>query len=226
MQDQMRKQFGSDIMDKIDAWYAFENPNDKDMYLRNHPEVQDAMDFKAGQVADTPILAAYYDGLGNIENYWAGEKRKDVLAKLGADYFDLLKQRELMFTKSEIAAFDRAHPQLKKYSALSKKWEAFIQRKILDYGKTLPVGKSSVLQNADMTSTGQQAISQSLTPAPKVKWQDIAYMVPDSLKSAIGEYIQNDKPISATQKTVLNRVAKSLDLTADELLAAAFAAMP
>ena len=82
------------------------------------------------------------------------------------------------------------------------------------------------MQDVPMDSTGQQAISAALAQQPVLQWQQIQNDVPDMLKTAIYNYYTNNRPLSAAEKTVLNRIANHLGVTSDEILQAAFNVLP
>jgi hypothetical protein len=214
---------GRDIWDKVDVYYNL-NDREKDAYLKLHPEVAQAMDYKSYAVANSPILARYYNGLSNIEDYYKGEFKREVTARLGANYYDILKQRQAILDPKELAAFDRANnikASGKIYDALKKSWDARIDRELLNYGNNLPPAiKSSFQTDLNMAdlSTGQQAIVNAVQPDPTVQWQDISTQVPEMLTVAFDKYFTNDRPFTSAEKSMLTRTAKYLGISADDLM--------
>jgi hypothetical protein len=221
LNDRIAGQLGSDIWDKVDAWYQLETPDLKDAYVRTNPEVGQAMDAKAAAIANDPLLAAYYNGLNNITLYWEGEKRKDVMAKLGADYYDILRERAAILDPKLVKRFDAQHPQLKKYAKINTQWIATIERKLLEYRLNLPEKQASGIQNVPMTSTGQQEIVTALQQKPVVEWQTIQPIAPTMLQNALYKYFTAQRPLTSSEKSALNRTAAFMGITADDIMVAA-----
>lgn len=225
LNDLLVSQHGPDIWDKVNVYYSLGSDSDKDLYLKAHPEVSAAMEYKNYAVSQSPILSAYYDGLSNIEDYYKGEFKRVVGEKVAKNYFDLLYQRDGLFDKKDLAAFDLKYnikALNKQYSTLKKQWDALIDRRLLEYGSSLPQGTMSQMQQIEgQPSTGQQAISETLAPAPGVNWQDIESLASPALQDAMEAYFSRNRPLSAAEKSALGRLAKYTGFTSDEIMQAA-----
>lgn len=231
LNDLAASQLGADIWDKVDLYRELKDQNEKDAFLKAHPEVTQAMDFKAYAVANDPILAKYYDGLGNIESYYKGAFRHEIDQVLPG-WYDMLKARDAVFDKNELKAFDKQnnyYALLKEYNKIKKAWDTRIDRIIYDYGKNLPDVPQSIIRtdiNPAATSTGQQGIIDAVQPAAQVDWNQVSGVVPEALKLAMDQYYNDSRPMTTAEKSMLSRVAKYLSMTTDELMQAYFASQP
>jgi hypothetical protein len=230
--DMIAVQFGRDIQAKIDAWYDLSTPEEKNAYMQQHPEVQQAMDTKAAIVANVPILAKYYDGLSNIKQYYEGQMRADVKKQLGADYYEILRLKNSALTNAQVKQFEMQYPQTrtKLYSAIKAKWDALIERELIKYGANLPDKLPSAMQDnlGKDLSVSQQAMQDALATQagpPEVPWEQIASEVPASVQQALYNYFANDKPLTAANKYELKRTADFLGMTSDQLMQAAYKSM-
>ena len=231
LNDLVASQLGADIWDKVGQYYDLKNSDDKEAFLQQHPEVSQAMDYKSYAVANDPILAKYYNGLANIESYYKGAFRDEV-DQLMPGWYDMLKARDAVFDPKELKAFDKQnnyYALLKDYGKIKKAWDERIDRILLDYGKNLPdVPQSIVRSDINLTdlSTGQQGIVNSLNPAPQTSWNSIVSEVPQSLQVALGQYYNDSRPLTTSEKSSLSRVARFLNMTSDELMQIFVASQP
>ena len=226
MNETIGQQFGADWTDKRDVYYNLPDDTTKNEYLKLHPELTQAMDMQAYLVANNPILAAYYDGLRNISDYYNAQFQRDVKNKIGANWYDLLKEKQAIFGDPERKAFDKAHNMTalsKQYTALKKQWDALIMQKITDYGNVLPVGQPSQIQQLDPNnlSTGQAGILKALEPKPVVQWETIAPLISASLEDAITRYLQDGRPFTSAEESALGRAASYYKIDIQTLLQAA-----
>jgi len=90
----MAERFGSDIHDRIDAYFAIRNKNEDDPdvaydWLDKNPGVEQAMDWKSAYVINHPILSQYYGGVDYIERYMRSLMYADAEKLFGEDIFEL-----------------------------------------------------------------------------------------------------------------------------------------
>jgi hypothetical protein len=212
--------FGQDIWNKIDVWYDQDTPEKKNAYISRNPEVQQALDWKAGYIANNRLLAAYYDGIGNIENYYKGIMRKDITNKLGEDIWSIMQDYNYMNTwgdANQAKNFKRQHPEIQKYYDLSDKWYATIDRKVADYSKNVPKGQGPILQQlSGELSIGQQDITKALN-TPQLSWEDVASQMPQDLLEAVAGYYSGGE-FTYAQETRLDRIAKQFGIDRYQLI--------
>ncbi|GAJ04692.1 unnamed protein product, partial [marine sediment metagenome] len=77
--------FGEFIWDKVDIFYASE---DKETFMRNHPDVQLAMDWQQQTIISAPLLAAYYTSAERIEKYYKGLMYAEAERMFGEELWD------------------------------------------------------------------------------------------------------------------------------------------
>ena len=106
--------FGDDIWADVDGFYASE---DKDAYLRNHPIVEQALDWKQGTIMTDPLLAAYYTSAERIEKYFKGQMYDQAEELFGEDLWDHWDvYSQLSDIDSKVARqYFKDHPQLETY---------------------------------------------------------------------------------------------------------------
>jgi hypothetical protein len=230
MGTQAKTLFGNNIDELVHGFYE-ENNDFKEQYLTQHPQVRAYMDWKAQYIANEPILSIYYNGMGQLRNYYDGKFRKEAVDQFGKDiygtvshYYDLKDTA----TKKEYDLYHRQHPEIKKYFSLKEKWDVFITNEVVRFGKYLPEGvPSQVRQDAPRgagASFGQQDLQQGLQQ-PGQQWRDIAPSIAADLKNDIAEYFSSGKSLSYSSQTRLATIAKRLGLTQDQLMEMAGMAM-
>jgi hypothetical protein len=85
MNEQLKDEFGKDILDSIEYFY---NEKDKDvarMFMDAHPEVTAALDRKGELTVLTPILSQYYGGIDTLDRYLTSKMFDDLETKYGSN---------------------------------------------------------------------------------------------------------------------------------------------
>lgn len=225
-----KNQFGSNIDELVNGFYA-QDTDSKNQYLTQHPTVQQYLDWKAQYVVQEPLLATYYNGMGQLRNYYDGKFRAEAEKTFGpdvyqtvADYYTMKDTRP----QKEYDAYYRQHPEIKKYFTLKDKWDVFINNKVVDFGKMLPEGIPSQVRpdapQGSAASLGQQDLQSSLqNQAPQ--WKDVAPSIASDLKNDIAVYFQSGKALSYTTSQRLTRIAKQMNMSLDDFLTFAGQAM-
>jgi hypothetical protein len=217
------KQYGADIWDKVDRYYELDD-RDKDMFLKANPEVSQAMDYKSYAVSQNPLLANYYDGMRNIEDYYKGEFKRQVVSQISPDFYDLMNERDVIALsgKAALDAFDKKigySAMMKKYNSFKKEWDGRIEREMLDYSRNLPDRPQSIVQeNLTDLSTGQEAIVEAVTPEALPNWQQVRGVMTDTLVIALENYIVRGKPLTSSDKYFLKRTADYLGVSTNDLI--------
>lgn len=129
--------FGDDIWTDVDTFYASE---DKDAYLRNHPVVEQALDWKQGTIMTDPLLAAYYTSAERIEKYFKGQMYDQAEELFGEDlwdHWDVYSQLSDMDNKAARKYF-KDHPQLKTYLEFRDDQLLVIAELVAKFGAMIP----------------------------------------------------------------------------------------
>lgn len=225
----LKQQYGPDIHDKTDAYFAIGNETQKQRdlqrdYLKLHPEVQQAMDLRTKAIAATPALNAYYGGIRAVEKYYTMEMYSDLKEQLGSDIFDKFDEYGTLklYDPREAAKFYRANPQLKQYSELRGEWQNYINQQVARVGSTLRPGQPAQLRPAETTApptVGSQAVQNVLQPQPQKTWQEWATIMPEPLTRLVLDYFRTGDEISPAGERYLERLAGDYGFeTTDELL--------
>lgn len=218
-----KKQFGDNIDELVNGFYA-QNTDSKNQYLTQHPTVQQYLDWKAQYVVQEPLLATYYNGMGQIRNYYDGKFRAEAEKTFGSDVYQTVADYYAMKDtrpQKEYDAYYRQHPEIKKYFTLKDKWDVFINNKVVDFGKMLPEGIPSQVRPDDpqgsAASLGQQDLQSSLQ-SQGPQWKDVAPSIASDLKNDIAVYFQSGKALSYTASQRLTRIAKQMNMSLDDFL--------
>lgn len=220
MNRQAQALFGDGVWETVSTWYDIPTRAGQDEYMRQHPEIQQALDFKAGTVASSPLLSAYYDGMAQLDKYYQGKMRADVEARLGADFWQVLDayyiNRETMPSK-EFSAWQKKNPSLKQYWDIRDRWEMMISKKLADFGQQIPEARPFQLRNDAPLSIGAQDITTFAEQRP-LQWADVQGDIPTDLQEALQAYFESDVKISYANRTRLERIAKRLGISVDDLI--------
>jgi len=171
MLEEGQKMFGETIWDKVDAGYNLkgESLNSQDAwydYLEEHPEVNEAMSWKAGYIINDKVLSPYYGSIDRLRNFWKGIMYQKLEDEFGSEIWDIQTQY-FIYTdtgqKDEAKAWKKKYPQLQNY--WDKKNDVYIPdltQAMVDYGEKLPEGQDTRLRDdwgLDVASTGEVDIA-------------------------------------------------------------------
>jgi hypothetical protein len=215
-----KSQFGDNIDELVNDFYQ-KNSDEKNQFLTQNPQVQQYLDWKAQYVVNEPLLSIYYNGMGQLRNYYDGKFRKEAETNFGPDvyktvatYYDM---KDTM-PKKDYDLYYKQHPEIKKYFALKEKWDVFINNKVVDFGKMLPEGiPSQVRPDAQEGSFGQRDLQSGLQQTGP-QWRDIAPNVADDLKDEMANYFSTGKALTYNGKTRLENIAKQLNMSLNDFL--------
>jgi len=231
--EDMVSNFGDDILDKIDVYYSYEYGSiEQEQYMKAHPEVGEAMNFRDYLIGSNSILAPYYDGFDKIERYYDGLFRADVEKRI-PNYYDYYKMRNLIIDPQQLKAFEREvgwSGMYKQYLAVKKEWDGTRLAKLNEYDRFFPqtfVGTG--IQEGVEPSIGQQSILETIAPAqeqPQITWQQISETIPipQLLEKALSEYFSSNRIFTSSESTMVQKLTNvvnetyGLDLTRDEVL--------
>ena len=155
MRSQVEAQYGDDIWQKIDVYFAKRDPENREpgrTYLKNHPEVEAALDLQQRIVQSTPLLAAYYTSQEEIRQYYK-RKMYDVAERLfGEDLwelFDAYSQLKKMGETRAARQFWRDHPQLSAYMQFREDQMTVIEARVAALGARIPEPKPPVYRGEE-----------------------------------------------------------------------------
>lgn len=168
---QIETTFGKDIQVKIDTYFAIRQPRTDEAYteaeafLRQFPEIGQALDYRSEQIFNTPALSTYYGGIDKIEQYYEGKIRGQLGEQLGEGVFDTLNEYwELRNSGNSTAAsaFYRNHPEIKRYYSLRDELRTEVSSTIVQLGLKLDEPVLPELRENEELGVGQQLVADNL----------------------------------------------------------------
>ena len=214
----LQQRFGEDILDSIESYYSLEgNLDDRQQYLMNNPKVQQAMDYRSGLIAATPVLSAYYDGLFNLEKFYDGQFRTAVTQQIDADYYLLAAQRDMLYDPAQLAAFEKEtnwKAKYKAYTTLKKTYDMNKDKALLNFENLLTPAPMEV-QDVE-PSVGQQNILDYIAeqqPQQKLGWEQIRseMQIPSILEKAFVGYFVNNRPLTSAENSMLIKFQNAIN---------------
>ena len=168
------KQFGQDIWDKVDAYFAMrgdtqESRDAANRLLEANPIVSFALDWKAQAIMFSPTLSAYYTSLDKIDAYFTGEMYTAIERELGSGIWDTWDEYWALasVSTSEARAFYKQHPELDRYGEIKDAYEETIVESTLNVAGLIQVGPGPKLRDIqEELGFGGQAVQQ-FTQTPR-----------------------------------------------------------
>lgn len=207
VQEQLKRNFGEDILELTDHYYSIEDSNQRKAFLDIHPEIDQAMSFQNEQVVNSDLLYEFYGGVSSLEKYWKGKVYDQLEEKYGADIskkFDTYYNMQVS-DPSGAKRYYRQHPELKAYSREKDGLMDQALRKIVEFGAKLPETQPPELTGNEPQDLGQKGIqeyAQQSTPSFDY-WQQ---QMPE-VSAILADYWQSGEEIPYA-------VTKNLDYTA------------
>jgi hypothetical protein len=224
MQAEMRAQFGSDIQDKIDRYFAAKKNGTEagEAVLQLYPEVQQALDFQAGRVVNSPDMAPYYSSIDKIERYYKGIMYNAIEAEVGADIWDKWDEYNLAQLDGTQRKYWREHPELERYIELRDDYQKVIAQAITNVAGKLKSPVFPALRDADNLSTGQQAALDAIqNPAPnpyRVSWEELSAGMSQPLQNLVLDYVYTGEDLPSAAKSQLEYLAGQMGVDYDTLM--------
>jgi hypothetical protein len=224
MQAEMRAQFGSDIQDKIDRYFAAKKNGTEagEAVLQLYPEVQQALDFQAGRVVNSPDMAPYYSSIDKIERYYKGVMYNAIEAEVGADIWDKWDEYNLAQLDGTQRKYWREHPELERYIELRDDYQKVIAQAITNVAGKLKSPVFPALRDADNLSTGQQAALDAIqNPAGnpyRVSWEELSAGMSQPLQNLVLDYVYTGEDLPSAAKRQLEYLAGQMGVDYDTLL--------
>lgn len=199
VRDQMKRIYGADILDEIDAWYAAREQNPD---VRPNQRVSQAMLYERQAVANNPLLASYYGGIDAIVRY----HESLMYAEMDAKYPSARDKQNTYWelATNQRAAFLRSNPDLRAYWRLRDQWRARIEKDLVSFGRMLPDKKT-----AEFRPEAPLEVTQEFTnlETPTVNWPQALADLGDTALRAIRSALAAGEPLSSTARSRLQQAA-------------------
>ena len=147
-------EFGEDIWERVDIFWAKYDPEDRtaaDKYLRDNPEVKDAMDWEQLMKQANPILAAYYTSEDRIRSFYKREMydvAKDLFGEHVFDNWDVYDKLRKEGEYKAAAQYKKDHPEMKGYLQFRDDQLTIIERKVDNLLRLVPKIKPPVYRDS------------------------------------------------------------------------------
>lgn len=171
MQNELKKAYGDDILDKINRFYELTDDQRKE-YVSVFPQVSQAMSDQTAYVAGTPILAAYYGSIDTVSRYYNNKMNIELEKQYGKDIFDKVDHYYYLMDNdltTEAKVF-KAQNNLAVFFKQQEKLQQEANQYAVEAASNIPEGKdyairpdfrpqSGIQQGAkDYATTDQQAV--------------------------------------------------------------------
>ena len=136
--------FGEDIWERVDAWWAVFDPEDRtagDAMMARDPGIQQAQDWQQRMIMTTPLLGAYYTSEERIRKFYKRQLYDSAEEIFGEDLWAHLAVQTALFDSGDRkAAFQYRddHPQLEGWTELRDQTLPEIETKVDRIGSLLP----------------------------------------------------------------------------------------
>lgn len=225
---QMKENWGEDILDRIDHFYALKNAGEDgqaEMYIQSNPDIELAMTFKTDRIVNDPTgnLEPYYSSLGKIAGYYKGQMY-DEAEKKWPGIFQTQTEYFSYDDKYQRKQFLNAHPELKDYWDFKEEQSKFVNQKVIEMSYNLPEGIPAQFRQdiPDQMGIGAQDIQQNLyapeDPLAVVPLDQWVQSIGMNNVSAIYRYLESGESFDYATKNRLRDTAEELDTTMDGLI--------
>ena len=221
LRNEMEARWGESIHTDIDLFFQQED-DDKDEFLAGHPAVEEAMDWKAAQIAGAPesFAATYYGGIDQIEKFYKGMMYNEIDEKV-PNVDKLWDEYWAIPDKKVRSAYWDANPGLQTYIDIRDKWDGFILKQMDELGSRLKEGEPVQLRETEDASIFAEDVQEFVETPPAVSDQEIMISALRFGGDALIENIdlwQSRGSMSATTQAALEKVAEDLGISFSELL--------
>jgi GGDEF domain-containing protein len=201
--------FGTNITAETNDYYSQPTSAAKSTYVLQHPEVQQAIDFKNQYVLSSPILNKYYGGISTLEQFYTNQMY-DTLDKKYPTAAQEWSQYDMLGTK-DATAFKKAHPDMVAYNSLKQTLSDNMTRAIAGLGSIIPDTPQAAIRTDTQPFTGrQQEIANSQQAQPATTWPEYQQMLGGPLSQLIVDYFVDGKPLPYAASTQMDYYAQKL----------------
>jgi hypothetical protein len=223
MTTEMQKNFGDAILDGIDAYYLLQG-SERSAYMKMHPEVQQAFDFKNQYVLTNPVLNKYYGGISVLEQYYTSQ----MYSILGKEFGDDIQAKwdeydNLQLTNTKAAAtYKRQHPEMAAYTKRKNELEDNMTRLIVKLGSNFPdEPQVPIRRDINAPSNRQKELIAASQPEQTLQWSDWQMLLSQPMQALILDYWQSGDKLPSSATYQLDYIAKSMGMyDSDEVLRA------
>ena len=213
--------WGDNIWDRVDGYYAArdEDSRDKaDVILKEDPDIEQALDWKALQMVFDPTMAPYYGGLAKIESYYKGLMYDEIERELGEDIFEKWAEYWRRKDMAEDAkAYWDENPELEEYGEIKDRWEPMIAQHIVEFGADLPepIGPE-VREDFEPFVPVQERIAEMVGELGQPRYpqwtrQDWVNELGNSVVNLVDDYTRGED-LPNIVETALERAAERLEM--------------
>jgi hypothetical protein len=227
----MRANFGEDIEDRINHFYALKNTGKDDeaeAFLAQDPMVERAMQWKLTAMVEDESgwLEPYYVSINKIESYWFGKMYAEAEKRYGKDIFDVQGEYYGLESSQEKKRFLREHPELKEYWDFRDSAGNEANQHIIDMASKLPEGIPQPFRD-DIGEAGPVGIgAEDLQSGLSGPEDPLLEVTPDQWANALGEkdfgavyrYLEAGESFTYQEKSRLRAVASELGTDLDRLV--------
>lgn len=160
--------FGSDTKELVDQYYQVLGTKDyskAEMFLQQHPVVQNYLQYRQQVVLADRLLSKYYGGLDYLENYYRSQFYREAGKRFGAKVFEELDgYYYLKDNGGDTAQYLRDFPNVKEYWNLKDGYDGKIAEAIDDASDLFPEQPKPLIRtDAQLNSVGAQDILKGIS---------------------------------------------------------------
>lgn len=217
LMSQIESAFGSEIQEKIDLYYGLYRQDKQKAreYIDRNPDVEMALDYRAQAIASDPtsILATYYGGIEQINNYYSGQMYDEAERRFGQQIWDI-QNAYYATPSSDRKAFLRQYPQLKEYWEYRAETQKQINQAVIGIGQYLrePAGAEFRTDIQGIGVGAQDTLSQFAQPE-----DPYLFATEDDWYEMLGEDAYSAAIDSAQGKSIPYREQQILEAAAERL---------
>jgi hypothetical protein len=220
--------------DVLDNYYQYNNIKysedsnaqaDADKFMRQHPEIQEFMDFKASVYVNDQRATAYFSGMDDIERYYRSQMYGQVEQASGVKMSDIFDVQTEYYqikdtNKAEAKRYKQQHPELQAYWDIKNARQRDIIKLTAQVGGNLkPARQPEIREGAQAETETQQAVLDALAPAEQPTWDDYKETLGGPLANLVADYLLDGKDLTPAAKDKLNAIADEEGVNLNLLLA-------
>lgn len=213
----MKNLYGNDIEDKVDQYFSLKRESEElaDGFLSSHPEVEQALDYRARTIASNPFLTAYYGGIERIVGYYKGVIYSEGEKRFGADILDV-----------QTSYYDGVKLTAKELSRLRAYWDfkhkyerTELLPRVASLATRLPDTIPASTRGTAPQSAGQTGILQELEQAPPaIPVEVLEDALGRDAVNLIRDYVLYGEPLPTVVQRRIEQTAAQAGITESEIL--------
>jgi len=226
--------FGEDIWERVDAWWAVFDPENRgaaDAMMARDPSIQQAQDWQQRMIMSTPLLGAYYTSEERIRKFYKRQMYDaagDIFGEDLWDHFTVYNELKDMGEAKAARQYWKDHPQMEGYVNMRDQTLLDIEAKVNRIGSLLPEAAGPIFRDKEMGDipdgppepTSQDWINAQVLTYATGQQQDDA---PEDVRDFVREQADNlwpgtradadlyyqrlDKKLSVAQKMLMHNSA-------------------